>query len=74
MYISSYKAAFFMGHDMATVMNQLPDYDITVDMSTNPEIILLTAEDDEPGCSVLESLWVSGMAVTKPKQSNYDKE
>jgi hypothetical protein len=54
---------------MAQVMQQMPDYDIAIyDCSTNPEILLLMAEQDEAECDAVESTWLAGLAITKPQQ------
>jgi hypothetical protein len=54
---------------MALVMHPMPDYDIAIyDCSTNPEILLLMAEQDEAECDAVESTWLAGLAVTKPQQ------
>ena len=39
------------------------------DCSTNPEILLLMAEQDDADCDALESQWLAGQAVTQPKHS-----
>jgi len=57
---------------MPKLIIRLPDFEATFDISTNPEIILMAAEGDEAECYVLCSNWISGMAVTQPKQSNYN--
>lgn len=59
---------------MARIMQSMPSHDITRDCSTNPLFILMAAEDDEAECEATDSLWLSGAAVTQPKQSNYDKD
>ncbi|MDL2342418.1 MAG: hypothetical protein QFB87_05065 [Patescibacteria group bacterium] len=41
-----------------------------MDCTTNPEILLLMAEQDEAECDATESRWLAGQAVTPPKQSN----
>lgn len=56
---------------MAQIMFQMPDYDIAVyDCSTNPEILLLMAEEDEAECDAIESTWLAGRAVTKPQSTD----
>lgn len=55
-------------------ISQLPEHDISRGCTTNPEFILLMAEDEEAECDETESLWLAALAVTKPKSSNYDKE
>lgn len=57
---------------MATIMQQLPEHDVSCDVSQNPELILMAAEGDEDACDSTTSLWLAGQAVTKPKHSNYD--
>ncbi len=54
------------------IMNQLPEYDVSCDCSTNPELLLMAAEQDEDTYGSAESQWLAGQAVTTPKHSNYD--
>ena len=54
-------------------MKHLPEWHQEIDTTSNPEIMLLTAEqDDEYECDAIESCWLSGMAVKKPTQSHKD--
>jgi hypothetical protein len=59
---------------MSRIAVALPEFDITHDVSRNPEIILMMAEDDAAECDATESTWLAAQAVTKPKSSNYDQE
>ena len=56
---------------MAQIMYQFLDSDDAIDVSQNPEIILMTAEGDEAECDSLESLMLAGLAVTKSKSIDY---
>lgn len=57
---------------MAQIMYQMPDHDLAAyDCATNPEILLLMAQQDEAECDELESTWLAGNAVTKPQSIDY---
>lgn len=57
---------------MAQVQYQLTDYDLSsYDCATNPEILLLMAQQDDAECDVIESIWLAGKAVTKPHSTDY---
>lgn len=49
----------------------LPSYHEGSDVSTNPEIIMMMQEGDDEA-DVSESIWLAGINVTKPKQTNYE--
>lgn len=55
---------------MARVMYGIEEHQLGFDVSTNPEFILMTAEDEDAEFDSTESFWQAGLAVTKPKQSN----
>lgn len=57
---------------MTRIATSLPEYDVSFDLSTNPEIILMAAEGDDDECDVTESQWLAAQYVTKPKHSNYE--
>ena len=59
---------------MARISVGLPDFDITIDVSTNPENLLMQAQGDDDQVDVSLSIWLSGNAVTKPKHSNYESD
>lgn len=59
---------------MTKLVHAMPSFDITWDVNNNPEILLMTAEQDDAECDAVESLWRAGKAVTKPKHSNYDNK
>lgn len=40
-------------------------------VETNPEVLLMTAEQDEEEADVAESFWLAGLAVTKPQSNDY---
>lgn len=58
---------------MARIATSLPEYDVTFDVSSNPELIHMAIEGDDE-FDVTESQWLAMQYVTKPKHSNYDKE
>ena len=53
------------------IMYQMLDNFDAVDCSTNPEILLMTAEQDESECDVAESQWLASQAVTKPQSVDH---
>lgn len=56
---------------MAKVVVPMPEHDITVDVSTNPEFLLMIAEqEDQSEGDVLQSFWLAGQAVTKPQRND----
>lgn len=59
---------------MARVKFQLPDFEISFDVTQDPLHILLTAEDDDAEADAYEAELIAGTAVTTVKSSNYTKE
>lgn len=59
---------------MARITVEYPEFDVSFDVSSNPEIVMLLAEGSVAEAEALLSEWISGKAVTRPKTSNEDKE
>lgn len=54
---------------MARIAVQMPDHDITRDVTQNPMLILMRHEEgfEETDPDVAQSEWLAGLAVTAPK-------
>lgn len=58
---------------MASIFTSLPEwFEGEADVSMNPEILLMRAEQDEDECDVEESMWLSATHVTQPKRNLND--
>lgn len=54
---------------MARIAVAFPEHDTSYDVRSNPEILYMLSQYDEDECDVTEALWLSGQAVTQPKNS-----
>lgn len=55
---------------MAKIIVAMPTRDVTFCVSTNPEVILMHKQGDFEEIHVTTSYWLSGRAVTQPKNSD----
>lgn len=55
-------------------MSKYVVFEDQADSSQNPELALMRAQGDEAEADDEEMRWYAGMLLTKPKQSNQDKE
>ena len=56
---------------MARIAYQITEYELDrADCALNPECLMMRTQDDDTECDTSESMWLSGTAVTQPKQSH----
>jgi len=51
------------------ITQSIREYDDPPDMNDNPELLLMSKQGDADFCDEVISLWLAGLAVTKPRHS-----